>query len=119
MNQEPPKPKYLELRPEDVEKIRQRREREDRRLKVDDEMILVAEFGMYYGYAAIEAVHNDEISLDRMLWLLMAARKVDARNQHNLSSAVFTAVASANSKSPAKAFAANTKSYLRQMKADS
>lgn len=113
------KPKYLELKPEDAEKIRRSRERSEKLLKVDDEMILVAEFGMYYGYAAVQAVLNDEIDIHQMLWLVEAARKVDARDQYNLAVAVFTAVGSTNSKDPSKTFASSTKALLKRMRADS
>jgi hypothetical protein len=118
MPQDQPQPKYLQLSPEDLEKVRRRKERESGSIKVDEFDLLVAEFGMFYGYTAVLTVLNDDITLADMLRLLEAARRVDARNQYNQAAAVFTAVASANSKRPAAAFNANSRSYVKRMKAD-
>lgn len=90
-----------------------------RELKISnltDENVLVAEFGRLYGYQAIKAVLDDEISRETMNWLIESGRKIVAKENYNLAGAVFTAVASANAKDPLRAFNSNTKEYKKEMK---
>lgn len=112
------KKQYLQLKPEDVAKAKERAAKRDATPKLSEENLLIAEFGMYYGWEAMRAAQSDEVSADEFSWLLDAARRVDTRNQYNLASAVFTAVASANSKKPSADFKRNTAHYLKAMKAD-
>lgn len=110
---------YLQLTPEDEIKARARALKRDAAPKLTEENLLIAEFGMLYGYEAMRAAMSDDISADEFSWLLDAGRRLDARNQYNLSAAVFTAVASANGKKPSADFKKNAAHYLKLAKADS
>lgn len=44
--------------------------------KVSSEIYLVAEFGYYFGWNAIEAIRNNEINLEEAFALIRGARKV-------------------------------------------
>lgn len=116
MEQKPKK--YLQLTPEDEAKAKERAAKRDATPKLSEENLLIAEFGMFYGWEAMRAAQSDEISADDFSWLLDAARRIDTRNQYNLASAVFTAVASANGKKPSSDFKHNTAHYVKAMKAD-
>lgn len=109
---------YLQLKPEDEARLLARASSRSTTPKIDAEHLVIAEFGMYFGWGGIEAIFNDAISGDTMEWLLEAARRVDIRNQFNGASGTFTAVASANAKHPSQAFKANTREYAKGMKAD-
>lgn len=111
------KPKPLPLTPEQEARARAKAAQREAKPKLTEENLLVAEFGLFYGFEAVQAVLNDEIGLDEVLWLVESARAVDSRNQYNFSAAVFTAVASANDKHPSAAFKKNTAHYLRAMRA--
>jgi hypothetical protein len=113
-----PAKQYLEISPEDEAKIKARVAKHEATPKLTEENLLIAEFGMFYGYEAMRDAMSDEISANEFTWLLEAARRVDARNQYNLSAAVFTAVATANAKKPAAEFKKNTAHYLKAAKAD-
>lgn len=113
-----PQKQYLEISPADEAKIKARIAKQDAAPKLTEENLLIAEFGMFYGYEAMRAAQRDEIAADEFSWLLDAARRLDARNQYNLSAAVFTAVASVNGKKPGDDFKKNAAHYLKTAKAD-
>ena len=103
----------LEFSPEEIARYKAR---ELHTSALTDENLLVAEFGRLYGYQAVRAVLDDEIDRNTMNWLVEAGRKVQVKENYNLASAVFTAVASANAKDPKKAFNSNTKFYEKEMR---
>lgn len=76
-------PNLLDLLPEDerkkaIERGRKRFAQNEARkgMKISPEIYATAEFGYYYGWDAIQAVRNNEITLDEMNTLLEGARKV-------------------------------------------
>lgn len=115
---EPQQPKPLEITPEDEARILERRALEDAQIKISEEAMLIAELGLMYGYEAVRAARSDQIPLEDVQWLVLAGRKVEARHEYNNASAMFTAVASANAKTPAKTFKQSTKQYIKIMRAD-
>lgn len=112
---ERPNPQYLEISPQDLEKIARRRE-QDESTKVDPEWRLLAEFGDYYGWSAIQAVRNNEIDIDTFNGLLAGGRKVWAGKILDLSTMVFGAVAAANSKKPQTVLTKVLKNFYKEVK---
>jgi len=121
MQQTQPKKKtYLKVSPEDHAKaVRAKALREGSATNVDEETLLIAEFGKHFGWAAVEAVliHNS-ITADTMVNLIMGARKIDAQNTYDMAHAAFIGSLAANSKKPSKSFKDLTKNLVKQMKAE-
>jgi hypothetical protein len=109
---------YLELSPEDLEKVNQARAKHESGVKIDDEQLFIAEFGKHYGFEGIRAILNDEIDGQTATWLLVAARKVDHRRLYDNARATFIGAGSVQSKKPADTFASLTKNLIKEMKAD-
>jgi hypothetical protein len=102
---------------EQIAKIKQRKEQSEK-FKVDNEWLMLAEFGYYYGWNAIQAVLDNKIDGDTMTMLLAGARKLDTRNVYDNARAGFIANYSVQAKNPVSAFSKATKQLTRNMKAD-
>lgn len=89
--------KYLELTEEQLEKIAQRKSR-DESAKVSPEWRLVSEFGTYYGWSGIEAVMNNDIDIYTFNNLLSGARKMWAGKMIELSTVIYTSVSAKGNK---------------------
>lgn len=72
--------------------------------KISSEMYMLADFGMMYGWNAIMAVKNDEVTGEEMFALLEAGHKVLANKtiEHGVSTSV--AIGSQFSKHPNQEF---------------
>lgn len=92
-------PKPLELTPEQLERIRLRKER-DEGVKVSPEWRLVAEFGYYFGWSGVEAVMNNDIDIGVFNNLLAGARKVWYGRVLDLSAMTYTSVGATKTKKP-------------------
>lgn len=51
--------------------------------QVAPEEMLIAEFGLYYGYEAMLSVMNNEITYKQMSDLTLAARKIEGQKRYN------------------------------------
>lgn len=51
--------------------------------ELEPEWILLAEFGLFFGWQAVQDVRNDNISFAEMNKLLAAARRIDSQNRYN------------------------------------
>lgn len=109
--------KTLQIRPEDLAKI-QNRKAQDEKLKVDAEWLALAEFGNYYGWGGVQAILNNDIDGDTMVMLLQGARKIEARRFYDSAKASFIGGVSANSKKPTQTFTKATKGTEKAMRAD-
>lgn len=109
--------KRLEIKPEDLERIARRRFETESQIKVDDELLLEAEFAMAYGWEAKENA-MDMMPLDVMVAYVKAARKIEARQHLNFATDAFIGAAAAQSENAGKAFETATSSYREAMKAD-
>ena len=107
--------KTLTLTTEELARIAHRKQTA-KRLSADAEWVAIAEFGKHYGWNAVMAVLNDEITSDQMSMLLDGARKVESLTLYNESMATFIAVSSANSKKPAQSFKRMTREFLNKAK---
>lgn len=116
-SQEPPKPKYLELSPEDLEKVNRNRAKREA-VQIDEEQLFIAEFGMLYGFEGIKAILNNEIDSETAVWLLLAGRKMENLNQYKRTQAAFIGAAAAKAKKPSAAFKKSTDKMLKNSKAD-
>ena len=121
-NQPAPKPqapkKYLEIKPEDQAKLEQIKKRQAQKVRIDEEHLAIAEFGMLYGWDAVLAVLKNEIDAETFLWLLEAGRRVKHKALYDSSRAVLVGTSSANAKRPGTAFKKATKDLIKAMKAD-
>lgn len=91
-----------------------RRERGVVDVEISPEIYMVAEFGYYYGWQAVQAVRNNEISLTEMYALNEAARKVwyNKLVENSRASMVATASAMAGKKQDAvKSFDSGMKPF--------
>lgn len=75
-------PTFQDLLERDAEKIKEMRKvRSDS--KIEPEWVMLAEFGMYFGYQALQDVRHDVISFAEMNKLLTAARRLEALKRYN------------------------------------
>lgn len=120
----PPKkqpPKRLEISPEDLEKVRLRRQKADsQKIKVSPEWRMIAEFGYYFGWEAVKDVRDKTSGLtgEEMRVLLEGAKRVWAEKEYEMAQVMFIATASANSKKPVAKFRELTKDIIKRSKAD-
>ena len=66
--------------------------------QVDEEWLFIAKFGRHYGYRGIEAILNNEISLETAIVLLEAGEKIHASEVIDHAVATQVANASVNAK---------------------
>lgn len=83
------------MRPDDrkkmVERYQARVAPNGTKNKISNEMFLLADFGIMYGWQAVMAVRNNEITWEEMFALLEAGHKV--QSTHELDDAVMTTTA--------------------------
>jgi hypothetical protein len=83
------------MRPEDrkkmIERYQARVAPSDKKNKISNEMFLLADFGLMFGWQAVVAVRNNEITWEEMYALLEAGHKV--QSTHELDDAVMTTTA--------------------------
>lgn len=83
------------MRPDDRQKMIERYQARvapsERKNKISNEMFLLADFGLMFGWQAVEAVRNNEITWEEMYALLEAGHKV--QSTHELDDAVMTTTA--------------------------
>ena len=94
--------KPLSFTPEEVARLKARTIDAEEKSNLTPENLMVAEFGILYGYEGVRAVLNDEIGMSTMLWLLEAGRRVKSIDRYNDTQARFIASVSAQSKDPVK-----------------
>jgi plasmid maintenance system killer protein len=87
-------------------------------IKVDEEWMILAEFALRYGWDAYLAAKNDLISLNEVITLIEAARRIEIRGTYNSAHAVLIGTLAANAKQPSSAFEKMTKDFTRKMEAD-
>lgn len=75
-------PTLQELLERDADKITEIKRARSKK-KVEPEWLLLAEFGLYFGWQAVQDVRQDKISFDEMNKLLAATRSIDAINRYN------------------------------------
>ena len=108
----------LEISEEDLAKVKRFRQRLEPRVKVNDTWLFLAEFGYYFGWGGVQAVRNNEISIDEAEMLVRGARKVWSGKVYDFATASFIASASVNSKNPSNAFTSATNSFIKNSKVD-
>lgn len=109
--------KYLELSPEDLAKVNRNRAKRES-IQIDEEQLLIAEFGKHYGYEGIRAILNNEIDSDTVVWLLLAGRKLDHMTQFKRAQAAFIGATASKAKKPSNAFKKATEKLLKLAKAE-
>ena len=109
------KPQPVKFTPEELARIEARKKR-DQASKIDPEWQLLAEFGYYYGWQAIQDVRNNVIDIETFNNLLKGARKVWAQKMIDESVVTFTSVAATNSKKPQDVMNKGLKSFYKEVK---
>lgn len=118
MNQKPKAQNLLDLAtPEELEKI-QAHQSSTGSVPVDDYWMLLAEFGKAYGWEAYKDARDDKITLEEMMTLIEASRKLEHLQQYKDTLAVFYGSGSVQSKSPGTTFDKLTRQFIKQAKAD-
>lgn len=85
--------------------------------KISNEIFMLSKFGYYYGWAAVMAVRNNEITLEEMFALLEGAEKVHFIKLVENARTDFIATASAMaSKDGAVHFEKGMKPYIERAK---
>lgn len=114
----PPKSHRLELSQDELKKVAAARAKREP-TKVDENWLFIAEFGFYYGWGGIQAILNNEITMNVANTLLTGARKVWSGQLYDHTTAAFIGSSSAQSKKPSQAFKKATRDIVRQARADS
>lgn len=70
--------------------------RENEENRVTSEIYLMSEFGYYYGWEGIQAIRNNEITLDEVFVLLEGARKVWYAKRLEINNMTRVAIDSSN-----------------------
>ena len=75
-------PTLQELLERDADKIKASSRGRDKN-KLEPEWVLLAEFGLYFGWQAVQDVRQDNISFSEMNKLLAAARQAESTKRYN------------------------------------
>lgn len=93
-------PNLQELLERDADKIAEIKKFRDKS-KLEPEWLLLAEFGLFFGWQAVIDARQDKISFDEMNKLLAAARRLDSMNRYNRVIDTYTAVIAPHDKGKA------------------
>jgi hypothetical protein len=100
---------------EDIKKIEQA---QGKKVKVEIEDLLLAEFAMKFGWEAYKDARDDKITANEMMTLLTASRKLDNLRQYRDSQAAFIGSAAAKAKQPSSTFTKITSKLAKEAEAD-
>jgi hypothetical protein len=111
---------------EDLEKIKAHQASTKGSFPVDQEWLLLAEFGMKFGWQAYLDAKNDSrdengnliVSGVEMLTLIEASRKIEWAKVYNDARSSLIGTGSAQSKKPAQTFKSLTADIIKQTKVD-
>lgn len=79
---------------------------------VDQEWVILAELGLYFGWDAVVSARNNNLTMGDMNKLLIGARKLSVQKRYNEVIDMYTALAGSQSKDGVKA----VKSHLRELR---
>lgn len=105
-----------EISAEDLAKIKAHQASTDGAYPVDNEWLLLAEFGKAYGWEAYKDARDDKIGAPEMLTLIEANRKLEAMQLYKASYASLVGAGSAQAKKPSSVFKSMTKDIIKQTK---
>lgn len=88
--------------------------RDDFDNKISNEMFILAEFGYYYGWEAVQAVRNNDITMQEMYALLEGARKVWYLKLCEQGKMTTTSVSCSLSKHPKSDFEKGMKPFIKR-----
>lgn len=111
------KPKYLELTPDDLEKVNKNRAKHES-IRIDSEQMFIAEFGKHYGWGGVQAILSNEIDGETAVWLLQGARKFNYSTLYDNARAAFIGSVTSQSKKPSTQFKRVTRDLIKAMEAD-
>lgn len=103
---------------EDLEKIRSYREQGKNQYPVDEEWMLLAEFGRAFGWQAYKDARDDLIDADEMMTLIQANRKLEYHHLYDTAQVSFAAAISAASKKPFATFKKLMRTITNNLKVD-
>ena len=103
---------------EDLAKVKAHQAKTTSAIKVDDYWLLLAEFGMAFGWQAYKDAVEDKIDAPTMMTLVEASRRIKASERLHQAEASFIGSASAQTKSPSQTFTKLTKRLSNMTKVD-
>lgn len=104
-----PAKKYLQIKPEDQEKVA--RAKKARELDtIPEEYMSIAELGYHYGWEAVRDFLSDVITMEQLRLYVRAGRKLEARRTYDMAIAGLAA----NAQKPSS-FKKLMKPYLKEM----
>lgn len=105
-----------EISPEELAKVKAHQASTQGAFEVDKEWLLLAEFGMKFGWEAYVAAKSDQIGFEEMLTLIEASRKLELVQMYNDARVSFIGAISANQKNPGVAFNKLTRDIINKSK---
>ncbi len=106
-----------------VERIKERYKKrieskfsEDNKFEVSPEIYILSELGYFYGWSAIQAALNNEITLEAALALVDGAKKVHYARLIDDAHAQVVAIQSAHADKPSEAFSQGMKPFTERAK---
>lgn len=109
---------YLKLKPEDEAWLKRREEKEASKINIDQEQLIIAEFGVFYGWGGVMAILNNDIDSETVSWLITAARKIRHSINYDNAQSAFIGAISAQTKKPSDTFNKATLELRKHMRAD-
>ena len=113
---EPKSPK-LTLTPEELEKVSKAKARH-KGAEVDSNWLFVAEFGYYYGWQGVQAILNNEITMDQANVLMQGAIKVWYGKLVQQAETTHIAMVASRSKKGKEILKKGLENFRKNMKAD-
>lgn len=101
------------ISPEELEKVKAHQASTKGAYPVDQEWLLLAEFGLKFGWQAYLDAKTDKIEMKEMLTLIEASRKLEWAAIFNEARTTLIGVGSANSKKPSQTFKSLTKDIIK------
>ena len=106
-----------------VERIKERYKKrveskfsDDNKVDISPEVYILSEFGYFYGWGAVEAALNNEITLEAALALVDGAKKVHYTRLIDDAHAQVVAIQSAHADKPSEAFSQGMKPFTERAK---
>lgn len=107
-----------QLTPEELEKVLRLRGITPVLVPIDEYQMFIAEYGLYFGYVGMQAILNDDISLEDIMWQVLAARKVRSGMTYDMAKAVYAGAVASTTENQPSTFKELTKEMITNSKAD-
>lgn len=106
------------ISPEELAKVKAHQARNKSSVAIDDHWLVIAEFTRAFGWGAYQDFKADNISLDEMMTLVEANRRLEYAEMFRFTQACFVGSVSAQAKSPTSTFTKLVATIIKKSKAD-